>query len=363
MRFVLYIILFFSPYLLEATKFLHLSFHKSCLTEIEMVGNELGIEVESKDVSNCSSEEFDGESMPRSGNRYIISKERANKIYDINSYLFSQYDGFIVSDTTPLARIFLQNIKDKPLIIWICNRFDFGITGDIEYYTLFKEALSNPNVQIIGYTQYEAYYVKQKCGVNVDKIIKPTGFAKPVRTHPTHTKVPKNIVKEREMFLPYYFNEKSLKITNNLRINNISFYHGRYQGSDDIIDFKGVIHIPAVMSNFFLFENVANGLIHFIPSKKFYIQLTKQHGFTFLFWHNSFSKPIYTDIFAHCEWYAKEHQNFFVYFDSWEDLAEKIKTTDYIKKSTAARDFATINYNKTLTAWRDVFNAVKTSNQ
>ena len=362
MKFILYIILF-PFYIFSSPKFLHLSFHRTCLAEMEMIGDKLGIEIDSKYMSSCKPEEFDGESMPFTAARYHLSKERVNKIYEINANLFSKYDGFIVSDTAPLARIFLQNIKDKPLIIWVCNRFNLGVVGDIEYYILFKEALSKQNVRIVGYTPYEAFYAKKTYNINIDKIIKPTGFAKSIERSATHTKIPNSVVKNKTMFVPDYFNEKSFKIGNILQNNNIRFYHGQYQCPEELIGFKGIIHIPAVMSNFFLFENVANGLIHFIPSKKFYIELTKQRGFTFVFWHNSFSKPIYTDIFAHCEWYAKEHQDFFVYFDSWEDLAEKIKTTDYIKKSTAARDFAKIKYEEALIAWKDVFDTTKANIQ
>src|SRR3990172_2220243 len=79
-------------------------------------------------------------------------------------------------------RIFLQHGWQKPLIIWICNRFDFYDKytrdhpfPDQEYYDLFNKATKQDTVKIIGYTPYEHEYVATKGITTGGLTIKPIG--------------------------------------------------------------------------------------------------------------------------------------------------------------------------------------------
>ena len=59
------------------------------------------------------------------GNVFFVKKDFGKRSW-VNSVVdFGKFDVIVTSDTAPLSRIFLQNNWKKPLIIWICNRFDY----------------------------------------------------------------------------------------------------------------------------------------------------------------------------------------------------------------------------------------------
>lgn len=156
---------------------LHMSFHKGCINEFNAVGKALGLQVTSWFIQS-DLPRFDGSST--GGAIYNIGHERAEKVWNLHKDYFEQFDAVITSDTAPLSRIFLQNGWKKPLIIWVCNRFDYYDAAsldchfpDQEYYDLFKQAATMPNVKIISYTPYEHIYAAQK-GIDIGTLtIKP----------------------------------------------------------------------------------------------------------------------------------------------------------------------------------------------
>src|SRR5438477_2333100 len=156
----------YSP-LIFSLHVLHLSFHKGCINEINYIAQKLNFTVTSLFVPAIALQEWDGISM---GNvLYNVGHDRAARIWNKHKDYFNQFDGIITSDTAPLARIFLQNNYEKPIIIWICNRFDYTDTGsldcdfpDQEFYQLFQEANVNKNVFIVPYNAFESFYAAQK---------------------------------------------------------------------------------------------------------------------------------------------------------------------------------------------------------
>lgn len=359
-RFFYCIILISFP-LFGQKKLLHLSFHNGCLKEIESIGKALGVEIHSKHCFSCPKEEYDGISPEWSGQRYRLSKQRADAIWKINQKEFEKYDGYIVSDTAPLGRIFLENETTKPLIIWSCNRFDWGISRDNRspdhpFYALYNSISTKKNVKLIGYTAFEsAYAKKQRKVTSFEQIIKPAGFGDLVITQPNYNKVPSNIDKKNTFFIRQYFNENSINLSEILEEYDIPYYHGSYEGSKDLAGFRGSIHIPVVMSNLALFENLNNGLIYFLPSKSFFQELLEKNLIKFIFWCKPLQLPSYKDIFKYSEWYQKEFKDVFIYFDSWKDLKTKIETTNYEKMSMEVKKFAKRHKTKTLNQWKSVF--------
>jgi hypothetical protein len=108
-------------------------------------------------------------------------------------------------------------------------------------------------------------------------------------------------------------------ILNNLNIKN---YTGKYEGPIDLINFKGIIHIPYAWSNLALYEALFLNIIYFIPSINFFNILIKDKDF---FW----SPPYREELIYLSEWYNDDKKNIIVYFDSWEDLIYKTNNLDY----------------------------------
>ena len=322
----------------NSLRVLHLTFHKGCKKELEGVAKELSIDLTTWFIPDLPAGFFDGKT---SGNAlYNIGHERAHRIWDLHQDFFHAFDIVITSDTTPLSRIFLQNHWEKPLIIWICNRFDYCDAAsldcpfpDQEYYDLFKAAMDQDNVTIVAYTEFEHYWAR-KMGIETKSLtITPCGLnIGELKT----SAIPKDIVKPQTFFLPPYHNETIfMDLSSYLKERGIPNFCGRYNGPADLKNFKGIIHLPYSFSNLALFENIQMGIPYFIPTIRFFEELVEQGNY----FHPNLSCLIHDQVHSLSEWYDPKHAEIFTYFDSWDDLIFKINHLEYEKKRKEIRAY------------------------
>lgn len=338
-------------------KVLHLSFHTGCIKDFEFVAKQLNLNLTSWHIPSRPRIGFDGIEL-LSNAIFDIGHNRAGRIWEINKHYFDQFDVIITSDTAPLARVFLQNGWKKPLIIWICNRFDYRDGGaqdekfpDKEFYDLFKAAGNQKNVFFVNYTAYEHFYAQGK-GVDTGHVvIKPCGVKEEALRDGGKSYIPGNIVKEETFFvIPRAGWEGLYGKCNEL---GIKVYTGAYNGPADLKDFKGIMHFPYTWSNLALFENIQLGLVHFVPSAQLVYKWAQNPLSTsFCFYHLDLRH------LAFCEWYTKEHQDIIVYFDSWEDLKHKVETIDFKAMGKKVKRFAQKHQKEMLRRWRMVFGTI-----
>lgn len=358
----LFLFFIFPIYCIEnPLKVLHLSFHSAQIKEIEFLSKKFEFDLITwNPLDNAPYEDgniffcpFDGYSR---GNRlYNIGHCRAQLIWELHKNFFKQFDLIITSDTAPLSRIFLQNNCTIPLMIWICNRLDYTNTAsldcefpDAELYALFRKACRKKHTQIFSCTPFEIAYAHKK-NIKLKKfIIKPLGI--PDEGLPKKPLTLNKINREVSFFVLPYHNDKTLpKILDALEI---SYYQGQYADLNDQKNFKGTIHIPHAWSSFTLFKNWSNEMIYFIPSKDFLKELSEQIEF---FW----SPPLDWKELDYSEWYLPQHQNLFVYFDSWEDLKRKIIDTDYKNMKEKIKNFMHAHTEENLEKWENVLKKAK----
>lgn len=328
---------------------LHISFHLGCHNDITYIINELNKNVlnEQTDKIKLSFMEFNDGTR----GKYNIGHERAEKYWNKHFEYFNTFDVIITSDTAPISRVFLQNGWDKKLIIWINNRFDYcdEATNDCkfpdpEYYDLFREAVNKENVEIIGYTVFENFYCKNVRNIDIgNDVIKPIGCISNIYNY---NKNDNN--KNDTFFVGSYHNDNiMIKLADKLKELNIPVYNGRFNGPGDLMNYKGVIHIPYAWSNYALFEGIMNGIVYFIPSKEFFMELKKDKDF---FW----SPPYRDENLELSEWYNDENKDIFVYFKDWNDLKIKTLTINYNKKKEYLKKFGDNHRNKTLEKWKKI---------
>lgn len=344
-------------------KCLHLSFHKGCIVEIDHVAKALGVDVTPWFIFDRPLEHFEGQNAGLYV--YNITAERAQRVWEKHKDYFEQFDAIITSDTTPLSRIFLQNNNwKKPLIIWVCNRFDFFFSPshtpidfpDDAYYELIKDAATRDNVFIIPYTNYEWYHALKK-GVDIGlRTIKPIGVVEDAARYKDPSwSVPAHVNKKNTVFVyPRLSKQELAFVTQNCNQHGIATYCGKYNGPADIADFKGMIHWGLQWSNLSLFENFHRGLVHFVPSKKMLQDIDRQ-GFPLMSTLGSVLRDNASEL---CEWYTSAHKDLIVYFDSWADLKHKIDTLDFDALSTNIKAFAKQHTQTMLEAWQEVFDQV-----
>ncbi len=352
--------LFFPLLLFASQKALHITFHAGCAGEISAVCNHFAIELDTWLLPSLPNHFLTGlkDTTP-----YIFSKDKASQIYKLHKNTFDAYDMIITSDIAPLSRIFLQNHWEKPLLIWVCNRFDINVhrSGnkvfpDDPYHQLFKSTNNMPNVEVIGFTPYEQYYAeKHKNIFAISQTISPIGLNNSHKG--IYKSVPARIDKQTTVFIREYYNENNVGLSKRLTALKVKNYSGPFDGALDIKDFKAMVHLPLVMSNFFLWENLSEGIVHFIPSKQFYASQYKK-TFSFIDWTKSTNPrnnlPIH-EIFDHCEWYREDLVPLFVFFDSYEEIPHLLETTDFQAKKALISTFHRDHKQRSLEKWKEVF--------
>lgn len=309
-------------------KVLHLTFHKGCQKEVEALAKEFDMDLTTWFIPDLPPEWFDGKT---SGSvLYNIGRERAERIWNKHRNFFEAFDLVITTDTAPLSRIFLQNEWKKPLIIWICNRFDYFDNAtldcsfpDQEYYDLFDSAHLQENVRVVAYTLFEHFYALNK-GVDTGTLTITPGLT--IHPEPKESGIPAHIHKPDTFFLPPYLNETSyMNLSQHCTSLGIPNYCGRYCGPHDLKDFKGIIHLPYAWSNLALFENLQNGMVYFIPSPDFFLTMLSDSSY----FHTDMAFIKDKKYLHLSEWYSPKLQPYLIYFDSWKDLQDKISKTNY----------------------------------
>jgi hypothetical protein len=341
-------------------KLLHITFHKGCELEIEYVFKKLGHDIEVMYFD-------DGET--KGGELYKITHSRAQTCWEKHKDYFNTFDGIITSDTCPTCRPFLQNNWAKLLIVWVCNRFDYEIGsehGDPEFYQLLRDIPNRKNVFIFGYTMIENVYSTQVKNVNFgDFIIKPCGKnIKSIDTYKTYTQTQLNasgsIETPNKFYVPVYHNETILmNLPEKLKQLDIDTDCKRFSHITDLLEYQGVICIPYAWSTFAFFEMLQLGIVAFVPTIRFLIEIFHTGNY----W---FQQPFYIqqpEILKLSEWYCAEHKELLVFFDSWEDLQEKVKTIDYETKTQTILDFSKKHHDEMLSRWNTILEKYITSNE
>jgi hypothetical protein len=338
-------------------KLLHLTFHRGCEREIEAIAQEFNMELTTWFLPDLPPLFFDGVSK---GNAlYNIGHDRAERIWNIHKDFFDQFDAVITSDTAPLCRIFLQNGWEKPLIIWICNRFDYADAAsldcefpDQEYYSLFQQASEASNVYMIAYTAFEHYYAKTKgIDTGLQTIAPCAPYFDVWNSSPSpHPQLPPRF------FLPPYHNEtKFMDLSTWLTELEIPNYCGRYSNPLDLTQYQGIIHLPYSWSNLAFFENITLGIPYFVPSVEFFKELAAYGNY----FHPNLHALLENDLFCLSEWYSAHNRKAITYFDSWDDLVHKIQTMNYTQQRLRIKSFAQLHQNIMLRRWRNIFNKIR----
>jgi hypothetical protein len=276
-------------------KILHLTFHIGTANAIQSVLDLPDIDLTTKIVTSGQDGYF-----------YNMTKERATEAWKEHKDFYNQFDIIITSDTAPLSRIFLQNGFKGKVIVYICNRFDYGdsldseIFPDKEYYELMKWSATEKNVWIVANNIFESVYAMSK-GTVVHTIINPV--SKPY------------YVKEKSRYyVPTYSNDTLFHLSYRCLNKWIDATTGRYKDKDTLAHFKAVIHLPYTWNSIALWDALSCGVAYYVPSKEFLLELLKEKGYWFQ--DMSYCK----DNLGLCEFYREKNSKFIKYFNSFDDI-------------------------------------------
>jgi len=305
-------------------KVLHISHHIGCFRDQQYVMERLGFQVTNYKFTD---------------NVFTITKEIADEFWYANVDVFNSFDYILISDTAPLSRTFLQHIDElsAKLVIWICNRFDYGMQAEPEYYTLFKSATHHKNVKIVPSTFFEKVWCL-KNGIDIlnTEVINPLG------KHSNDDNIPKSNVfsemygdykelPDADVIVPFYRNDTHFfKLADYLQSKNLSVYNGTFHTVDQLKKYSAFVTLPDTFCKWFSFEAIHNNIPVVLPSKRLLSKLCKVPDYLFNVTGYGGAEQLTEDVISLSEWYNPKFNSCRYYFDDViqiPDIISEIKNT------------------------------------
>jgi hypothetical protein len=323
-------------------KALHLTSHIGTIKNIQNVFDYLNINDNLVTQNSCY-------------NSYYMNETKANEIWHHYSDKLDEFSILIFTDTSMVARPFLQNINKHNclIIIYVTNRFDWGIWGfeDKAYYKLYSEMSRNNRVIFCSDNNYDQYYAKTK---NINFMYETAINLTP--------KISKNIILYTKN--KFFIYNRGTKIENykknliDLNINYDLFGEGfnRYNNIEHICEYKGFIHLPYQTNIQSLWENLGYFIIYFIPSKIFIQELITKTSWYYWEEKNK-SYDLLIKSIELSEWYNINNKDIFEYFDSWDHLKYKIENMNdeyIIQKKLTIKNFIENSNIQNIEKWKNI---------
>ena len=312
-------------------KFLNIDFHISVIA----------------DVMNIIGDRVDIVNLSMSGHNWVMGKETANlKIMNARTWkgisqemidafikeydeMLSSFDGFIVTHTPVLALLYKK--YNKPVIIVNSCRYEqpFCWTKDNTKFEWLNSNLNEMkhNLFIISNNKADQEHLKQYTGL--DSIHIPS--------------------------LCLYTNEK---YTGSTGVIGRQDQLRRGYTWQELYSSKAIIHLPYEISTMSIFEQYSANVPMLFPSKQFLKKLVHD-GYHHM---NSIYGPYENQ---NIEWwidradfYDEENMPYIIYFNSEDDLNEKIKTVDFQQVSKMMESFNEIRERSAKEKWERLIQSI-----
>ena len=312
-------------------RILHLSYHIGCINDLTYVFTTLGhhIDFEKLSYPGCT-----------------ITKDIANKYWEQNKEKIQSYDIIITSDTVALSYIFLLQLEElvPHLIILNCNRFDYNMYNEHDFYELLRKVHKKINkVTYIPYTIFEQIWCAKHGVYTYENTITPIGkwLSNSTFTHKgiiddfgIINRSKQTLLDDQTIFIQTYYNHvKFMDLSSMLANNGISIAYGGYNYFHEITEYKALVILPDAFSKYFTFESIQNQLLIYLPSQRFLLELVHQNNYFFNIAGSG--GQLQQEWINLCEWYHWPETR--IYFDSFDDLVRKINETTLEVKAEKIR--------------------------
>jgi hypothetical protein len=334
------------------SKVLHISYHLGCFSDQQYILNKLGMHIDNFSAAAIGS--------------HTITHEIADNFWKQNKDKINSYDYVLISDTSALSRIILQNIQEfkSKLVIWICNRFDYAMWNEHEFYKLFNAHRFHPQVKFVAYTLWEKIWcLKRGIDIMHCPVITPLGKSNPELDYNipgklNHFKALRDAYNgnaEETVFVPNYCNDNVyFKMADYLNSVGVPAYNGPFSHPDQLADFRAYVTSPDAMSKLFCFESIHSKIPVVLPSQRRLLELTKGNYLFNMTGHGG-GQALTEDMTIFCEWYREDFKPVRTYYDTLEELPSKI---DSIDKSSLTAIFEKLSHSletETLTKWSKLY--------
>lgn len=353
-------------------KFFNIDLHISIIADMKKIFTDLGHDVTDKSLSEHTwvfNRKKDSIPMLDNGKwRNLSPSQYSDIFYNEYKHDMDDYDGFIVTYPPPFSLLYRK--FDKPIIINNPIRYEWPFSFNSEYWKEFndflREGVDNNKIFLVANNMYDKLYME--------------GFIeRPVEFIPSICDYYKQYYKpERNDFIYYY--KGNLKELNHPLIKHKDSIFKTHR-HEDLLKFKGIIHIPYQISYMSIFEQYTSNVPIFVPSKDFLIELY-QKGYSVLnemSWNKYSNRPPrsfigfngeydpndYSDIDSVKHWvqfsdfYDDEWMPYIIKYDSFNHLKMLVETVNTNEISDKMSKFNKERQRLIYDKWNNLLNKIK----
>jgi len=207
------------------------------------------------------------------------------------------------------------------IVVWICNRWDYRVWGDQEFYTLLKANIEREDSKalFIPYTEYEKVDSRKRLKINIDatSTITPHGLQRRSAVFKTKAAAIYGVSSTRQsmknsdkIFVTRYENDQThVNTPAILTRGGVTHISGGYAHPEELQAYAAVITFPDAMSKFLTFETIQYKVPVVLPSLKWLRKLA--NGTYWLNGDNQGNQPLQEYWFMN-EWYRFPECRIFV---------------------------------------------------
>jgi hypothetical protein len=330
---------------------LHISHHIGCFRDQQYILNKLGYKV-------INLKFYD--------NQFTVTSEIASTFWLQYKDIINSCDYVLISDTSPISRCILQHFNEfrSKLIIWICNRFDYGMINELEYYSLFEQYKNKCNVKIVASTFWEKIWcLKNKIDIMDCFVINPLGmFDNDLEKFIPQSKIydewynnTSNIT-EADVYVPFYRNDNIFfNLSSFLSENKITVCNTTFSNPNQLKQFKAYVTLPDTFCKWFSFEAIHLKLPVILPSKTLLLKLCKNPNYLYNVTGYGGAELMTEDLISIGEWYNPKFEKCRVYFDSFEDLPNTITSLNKQNMNSEFEKCSFQHEQEILTKWKNIY--------
>lgn len=352
--------------------FFNLDCHISVIADLKNIFQNLGHSIDSKSISGHNwifGKRPDEIKVINSKNWWFLDDRLINEFYQIYKDELSKYDGFVLTYPPSFSMLFEK--FNKPIIIQIPIRYEVPFHDNQSKWNNFNDFLRKnidrniifPVANSLYDKKYFEYFVQRDCDY-IPNICEYTDSQyEPISKKFLYSsKYDVNIGTE-------FFNKKML---------------GKYDWQQ-LANFKGIVLIPYNCSIMSIFEHYTANIPLFVPSLEFMLKLFETHKedgvLSELTWNQVFKTPSGSILFktlkdddpnnyenlenmknwiSLSDFYNQEWMPYITYFNSFEDLKEKINEIDLFSISQKMQKFNFQRKSLILDKWKNLLEKLPT---
>lgn len=297
----------------------HYSPHPNPIKELKVLSNKIGFNVNSHT------------NLPVGIEKCVYNDPYCN--FEVKAICESN-DYIVFSEILYDAKPFIQADCQAKIIMHMTKKFDnFVLQDDYKnFLTLLNDAIEKERVVFV-LNNYSVLYYACKNGLNIKKYVlsRSTGYTPDIDTTYIENINGVNEEEAKNTFAVFNRYTQDELLINKLKKKNIplAVFDYKYGGPKILSRYKAVIVLPHAPTSFSLMENIRNEIIYFVPTQSFLKKLLSNKKLHYEF--SGMNEVLdYDDRKVNViDWYAEDLFSNFVYFNSWNELYNRIKYTDY----------------------------------